>query len=125
MIGTIEIESEWTAQRREAESGQQFCLPPFARKTRKKRRMGHPLFMIKSRFQKLRLGHTPVPLQSNLIGEIPMAIKNPKGNNKLTVMGARLGSHVTKLKPDLICETRQDIPAKKPGQKRSPRRKPQ
>jgi putative transposase len=34
-IGTIEIESEWTARRRETETGQQFCLPPFARKEAK------------------------------------------------------------------------------------------
>ena len=30
-IGTIEIESEWTARRREAETVQQLRLPPFAR----------------------------------------------------------------------------------------------
>jgi putative transposase len=34
-IGTIEIESEWTARRRETEAGQQSCLPPFARKEAK------------------------------------------------------------------------------------------
>jgi len=34
-IGTVEIESEWTARRREAETGQQSCLPPFARKEAK------------------------------------------------------------------------------------------
>jgi len=31
-IGTVEIESEWTARRREAESGSVFPIPPFARK---------------------------------------------------------------------------------------------
>jgi putative transposase len=34
-IGTVEIESEWTARRREVETGQQLRLPPFARKEAK------------------------------------------------------------------------------------------
>jgi len=34
-IGTVEIESEWTARRRESETGHQLRLPPFARKEAK------------------------------------------------------------------------------------------
>ena len=34
-IGTVEIESEWTARRREAETVQQLYIPPFARKEAK------------------------------------------------------------------------------------------
>jgi len=34
-IGAVEIESEWTARRREAEAARLLCIPPFARKEAK------------------------------------------------------------------------------------------
>ena len=34
-VGAVEIESEWTARRREAEAGRLLCVPPFARKEAK------------------------------------------------------------------------------------------
>ena len=34
-VGAVEIESEWTSRRREAESGRLLCVPPFARKEAK------------------------------------------------------------------------------------------
>ena len=34
-LGVVEIESEWTAQRREAETSRLLCVPPFARKEAK------------------------------------------------------------------------------------------
>jgi putative transposase len=40
--GIVEIESEWTAQRREAEAGRLLCVPPFARKEAKD---GAPTFV--------------------------------------------------------------------------------
>jgi hypothetical protein len=33
--GTVEIESEWTARKREAKAGRLLCVPPFARKEAK------------------------------------------------------------------------------------------
>jgi hypothetical protein len=41
MRGIVEIESEWTAQRREAETVRLLCIPPFARK---KAKSGAPTF---------------------------------------------------------------------------------
>jgi len=41
-VGAVEIESEWTARRREAGSGRLLCVPPFARKEAKD---GAPTFV--------------------------------------------------------------------------------
>jgi len=41
-VGILEIESEWTAPKREAQAGHQLCVPPFARKEAKD---GAPAFV--------------------------------------------------------------------------------
>jgi len=41
-VGILEIESEWTAPKREAQTGHQLCVPPFARKEAKD---GAPAFV--------------------------------------------------------------------------------